>query len=90
MLVDFENLLDCLPMKILIEDADKLEYLTTEGGWTKDATAGRSFAASEAAFAVAKQESVGRFNIVRYFKQTRQIVNLNHGKGKGAAEAVAV
>ena len=85
-----ENLLTWSLMNILIEDAEKLEYLTTEGRWTKNATEGKTFVASEAAFEVAKKEPVGRFNIVCYITQTKQFVNLNHGRGKGAAESGAV
>ena len=69
-------------MNILIEDAEKLEYLTTDGQWSKNATDGKSFAATETAFEIAKQERVGKFNIVCYIKQTRQFINLNHGRGK--------
>lgn len=76
-------------MTILIEDAEKLEYLTTTGQWTKDAAAGKNFHATEAAFEAAKQEPVGKFNIVFYIAQSRQIVNLDHGRGKGV-EAVPV
>ena len=74
-------------MNILIEDAEKLEYLTTAGHWTKNATEGKSFIASETAFEVAKKESVGKFNIVCYIKETQQFINLNHGRGKGVVEA---
>ena len=77
-------------MNILIEDADKLEYLTTDGDWSKNATEGRSFGATEMAFEVAKKEPVGKFNIVCYIGQTKQFINLNHGRGKGVAEAGAV
>ena len=76
-------------MNILIEDAEKLEYLTTAGHWTKNVAEGKSFAATETAFEVAKKEPVGKFNIVCYIKQTRQFINLNHGRGKGIAEPAA-
>jgi hypothetical protein len=74
-------------MNILIEDAEKLEYLTPAGQWTKNVTEGKSFGATEAAFEAAKQEPVGKFNIVCYITQTKQFINLNHGRGKGVAEA---
>ena len=77
-------------MNILIEDAEKLEYLTTAGRWTKNVAEGKSFAATETAFEVAKKEPVGKFNIVCYIKQTKQFINLNHGRGKGIAEPAAV
>ena len=76
-------------MNILIEDAEKLEYLTTAGKWTKNATEGKSFGATETAFEAAKKEPVGRFNIVCYIQQSRQFINLNHGRGKGVAETSA-
>ena len=77
-------------MKILIEDAEKLEYLTTAGQWTKNVAEGKSFAATETAFEVAKKETVGKFNIVCYIKQTKQFINLNHGRGKAVVEPAAV
>lgn len=73
-------------MNILIEDADTLKYLTSTGSWTKNVAEGRSFPASDAAFQVAKKEPVGKFNIVCYIAQSKQFINLNHGKGKGAGE----
>lgn len=76
-------------MNILIEDADKLEYLTTEGQWTKNATQAKSFGATLAAFEAAKQEPVGKFNIVCYIRQTKQFINLDHGRGKGPEAGVA-
>jgi hypothetical protein len=76
-------------MNILIEDADKLEYLTPEGQWTKNATQAKSFGATQAAFEVAKQEPVAKFNIVCYIKQTKQFINLDHGRGKGAVAGEA-
>jgi hypothetical protein len=76
-------------MKILIEDADKLEYLTTTGLWTKNIAEGKNFGASETAFEAARKELVGKFNIVCYIPQTKQFINLNHGRGKGLVEAVA-
>ena len=76
-------------MNILIEDAEKLEYLTSSNQWTKIAAEGRDFGATAAAFAVAKQEPMGQFNIVAYFSLTKQIINMDHGRGKGAAEIPA-
>jgi len=74
-------------MNILIEDAEKLEYLTSDNHWTKKASEGKNFKATEAAFAVAKKEPIGRFNIVFYISQTKQFINMEHGRGKGPAEA---
>jgi hypothetical protein len=76
-------------MTILIEDAEKLEYLTSNSQWTKNAAEGKNFGATGSAFAVAKKELIGKFNIVGYTAETRQFINMNHGKGKGAeAEAI--
>jgi hypothetical protein len=74
-------------MNILIEDAEKLEYLTSNSKWTKSISEGKSFGGTKAAFQVAKMEPIGRFNIVSYVEQTRQFINLDHGLGKGVAEA---
>ena len=86
MLVVWENVVTSLFMNILIEDAEKLEYLTSNNQWTKNAAEGKSFGATEAAFQVAKKEPIGRFNIVFYIAQTEQFINLDHGRGKGLVE----
>ena len=70
-------------MNILIEDAETLEYFTNDNKWTKKASEGKSFVATEAAFDVAKKEPIGRFNIVYYITQTEQFINMDHGRGKG-------
>ena len=74
-------------MNILIEDAETLEYLTGDNKWTKKASEGKNFKATEAAFDVAKKEPIGRFNIVFYIPQTKQFINMDHGRGRGMAEA---
>jgi hypothetical protein len=84
------NVLKCPLMNILIEDAEKLEYLTSSNQWTKIAAEGRDFGATAAAFAVAKQEPMGQFNIVAYFAVTKQLINMDHGRGKGAAQVGGV
>jgi len=86
------NLLKYRFMNILIEDAEKLEYLTSNNEWTKNVGKGKDFRATGDAFAAAKKEPMGKFNIVGYFAETKQFINLNHGKGKGlpGAETVAV
>ena len=76
-------------MNILIEDAEKLEYLTSNSLWTKNAATGKDFGATGNAFATAKKEPMGKFNIVGYNTETKQFINLHHGKGKGLAEAEA-
>ena len=75
-------------MNILIENEDTLEYLTGTGQWTKNPRAGKAFPATRTAFRAARQEAIGRFNIVCYIPQTNQFVNLDHGRGAGWSEAV--
>jgi hypothetical protein len=83
------NLLECSFMNILIEDAEKLEYLTSSNLWTKNAAEGKNFGATGVAFDFAKQEPMGRFNIVCYIPQSKQFINMNHGRGKGIGETRA-
>ena len=75
-------------MKILIENNETLEYLTSNGDWTKNPLAGRCFPASEAAVQVAKLEAIGKFNIVGYIPTTEQFINLDRGRGKRLPETV--
>ena len=77
-------------MKTLVENAEKLEYLTSNSHWTKNAGEAKDFGATGAAVEVAKQEPIGRFNIVGYFSGTKQLVNLDHGRGKHTAETTVV
>ena len=83
MLVIRENVLTSLFMNILIEDAEKLEYLANDGLWTKNAAEGKNFEATEVAFDIAKKEPIHKFNIVCYITQTEQFINMDHGRGKG-------
>jgi hypothetical protein len=84
------NVLNWPFMNILIEDAEKLEYLTSGNLWTKNAAEGKDFGATGTAFAVAKQELIGKFNIVAYIAGSKQFINLDHGRGKGIAETISV
>jgi len=52
-------------------------------------TEGKHFSGTATAFKAAKQESVGKFNIVGYVTETKQFINLDHGKGKGATEVAS-
>jgi hypothetical protein len=70
-------------MTILIEDPKAQEYLASEGRWTKKRDQGASFATTRAACAAAKRELIGKFYIVLYFGDTEQLINLDHGSGKG-------
>jgi hypothetical protein len=72
-------------MKIIIEDAESLKFLTAEGQWARNATDGKGFAATRLAFKAAKQEPIGKFNIVGYIPSTKQFVNLDHGHGKSVS-----
>jgi hypothetical protein len=84
------NVVSCPLMNILIEDTEKLEYLTSNNQWTKNAAEGKNFGNSEAALSAAKQEPMGKFNIVGYIPQTKQLLNMNQGRGKRIAEISAV
>ncbi len=81
-----ENLIGWRLMKILIEDAETLQYLTPSGQWTKTTAKGKSFATSRAAFDEARKEPIHRFNVVLSVPQSDQLINLDHGRGKGPAE----
>ena len=81
-------LLGCQSMNILIENADSLEYLAADSRWTKTAADGKRFPKTGAAFDAAKKEAIGKFNIVGYITETRQFINLNHGRGRGLPEIV--
>jgi len=70
-------------MNILIEDAETQEYLASDGHWTKKTDDGRSFATTRTAYTAAQKEPIGKFNIVWYFSNTDQFINLDHGSGKG-------
>jgi hypothetical protein len=70
-------------MNILIEDAETLQFLDGNGLWTKDVAKGKNFLATQLAYLAAKKEPIGKFNIVSYIAQTKQFINLNHGKGRG-------
>jgi len=69
-------------MCILIENAEDLTYLTANGRWTKRPEKGAGFASILAAYTAAKNESIGKFNIVEFFALNHQIINLECGSGK--------
>ncbi len=74
-------------MNILIENNDTLEYLTPAGQWTKNPLNAKSYPATKTAFRAAKQEAIGKFNIVCYIPQSSQFINLDHGRGAGSPGA---
>ena len=88
MLADWGNMVASRFMNILIENAETLEYLDGNGLWHKDAAKGKNFTATQKAFLAAKKEPIGRFNIVSYIAQTKQFINLNHGRGTQALKAM--
>jgi len=72
-------------LNILIENAVTLEFLTTDGSWSKKLSHGASFATTRAAKTAAKIEPIGKFNIVGQFGESDQLFNLDYGSGKGAS-----
>ena len=71
-------------MRIIIENAATLEFLTTEGRWTKDAGRAAQFANSGAAMVRGATLPIGVFNVVGSFKGWPQLTNLDEGRGIGA------
>lgn len=69
-------------MNILIEDAEQLTYLNAKGQWTKKPSEGSSFLSTKAAYATAKNELIGKFNIVLFVAPNSQLINLDCGRGK--------
>jgi hypothetical protein len=78
-----------LMMNTLIEDATKLEYLTSSSQWTKNAAEAKDFGTTGTAVAVAAQEPIADFNIVGYFPASKQFFNLVRGHGKGIHKSSA-
>jgi hypothetical protein len=76
-------------MNILIENDETLEYLMETGAWAKNPRSGRQFETQETALKAAKQELIGKFNIVWHIVASNQFVNLDHGRGKGLPEGSA-
>jgi hypothetical protein len=74
-------------MCILIENAEEVGYLTVNGQWTKNPSEGASFASTGAAYAVAKEQDIHKFNIVQFFGLNGQFINLDHGVGRGKETA---
>jgi hypothetical protein len=76
-------------LNILIENHDTLEYLTSAGLWTKNPLNGKHYPATKTAFRAAKQEAIGKFNIVCHIPETNQFINMDHGRGAGMPDEVA-
>lgn len=76
-------------MNILIENSETIEYLTPTGQWTKNPLNGKRYPATKIAFLAAKQEAIGKFNIVCHIPGTNQFINLDHGRGAGTSDVDA-
>lgn len=70
-------------MTILIENAESLEYLGADSKWTKTAGDAMAFPSTRVAIAAAKVQSIGKFNIVGYVAETKQLISMDHGRGAG-------
>lgn len=68
-------------MHILIENEETLEYLTGENNWSKSPLKGKQFLNRLLASRAARLEAIGKFNIVGFIPQTKQFINLDHGRG---------
>ena len=77
-------------MHILIENNDTHEFLTTPGKWTRNPLQAKQFPATAVAFRAARQEQIGKFNIVFHIAQTNQFVNLDHGRGAGGSDTIVI
>ena len=71
-------------MNIIIEDAESFKFYGADGKWTANVADGKRYAGTNQAFKAAKQEPIGKFNITGYIPETRQFVNLEHGRGTGS------
>ena len=68
-------------MRILIENEENLQYLTDTNQWSENPLKAKPFTSRRVALSAAKQETIGRFNIVCYIPETKQFINLDHGRG---------
>lgn len=73
-------------MKILIENQETAEFLTAATTWTKNPLEGKVFSGTAVALRSAKQEPIGKFNVVGHIPETDQFINLSQGRGTGVAE----
>ena len=68
-------------MKIIIENAETLEFLMPDGGWTKDVKRAATYQNSDKAKERGAQVAMGRFNVVGSFTAWPQLTNLDEGFG---------
>ena len=73
-------------MKICIEDATTLEFLTPAGRWTKSTKEAATYPNSQLAKQAGAKIPIDRFNVVGFFKDSPQLTNLDEGKGSGPAK----
>jgi hypothetical protein len=71
-------------MKICIEDAATLQFLTPNGRWTAHTREAITFPNSQVAKQAGAKVAIGRFNIVGFFKDSPQLTNLDEGHGSAA------
>jgi hypothetical protein len=66
-------------MKICIEDASTLQFLTPNGRWTKHTKEAITFPNSQLAKQAGAKLPITRFNVVGFFKDSPQLTNLDDG-----------
>jgi hypothetical protein len=74
-------------MKIFIENASTLEFLTREGRWSKNKKEAAVYTSSAQAKTFGKSSPIGRFNVVGFFANSPQLTNLDDGCGSVATAA---
>lgn len=70
-------------MQIIIEDPETHKFLSGDGCWTEKPAEGMSFPSTQAACVAGRKEPNARFNVVGYFADTHQFINMDYGSGKG-------
>jgi hypothetical protein len=74
-------------MLILIENPETSELLSVTGEWTRQPATAKAFANVTAALRAGRQLPVGRFDVSGYLPDSRQFINLQHGRGTGRTDA---
>jgi len=90
MLVIRENVVTSEFMNILIEDAETLQYLTSNSQWTKNASKAKTSGPPKRPFRLRKKNRSAGLTSFFTSPKTRQFINMDHGRGKGLAEASPV
>jgi hypothetical protein len=68
-------------MKILIENTETLEMLTSAGAWTKNTKQAATYPSSTIAKQTGAAAAIGKFNVIGRFANSAQITNLDEGCG---------